>query len=224
MPSSSTIKPMSCDLNSELVSEIGTTEEVTAAAWPGPGLVPPAAVAGRALATADGLISGNRLAAFPAGTSTVLPGVAEPMASDPMASAPTGIAPTGIVPTGRVPTGRVPTGRAAPRLLVVPGVLGTAAAGPLGVEPDEPAALPPDVVLGVGLGDAGAVATVTAGALPVAVSGEPRRPATETVAENWIVSPAGAVAGTLTCASICGVAGWSVGSGSSMVEPPGSPE
>ena len=172
---------MSCDLNSELVSEIGTTEEVTAAAWPG--LVPPAAVAGGLAVDeeADGLISGNRLAAFPAGTSTVFPGVAEPMARDPMVRAPTGIAPTGIVPTGRAPTGR-----AAPRLLVVPGVPGTAAAGPLGVEPEEPAALPPDVVLGVavGLGDAVAVATVTAGALPVAVGADPLWLATETVAEN----------------------------------------
>ena len=41
--------------------------------------------------------------------------------------------------------------------------------------------------LGQGLLDplsAGAFATVTVGALPVAVSGEPLRPATETVAEN----------------------------------------
>ena len=42
----------------------------------------------------------------------------------------------------------------------------------------------------------------------MAVSTEPPLPlATETVAENWIVSPAGAVAGTLTRASICGPAG-----------------
>jgi hypothetical protein len=64
-----------------------------------------------------------------------------------------------------------------------------------------------DFVLELGVGDAGAFATVTVGALAVAVSGEPLPLATETVAENLIVSPAGAVLGTLTCASICDAAG-----------------
>jgi hypothetical protein len=63
----------------------------------------------------------------------------------------------------------------------------------------------------VGLAAAAVVATVTGGALAVAVSVEPLPLATETVAENSIVSPAGAVLGTLTCASICGPAGCPAG-------------
>jgi hypothetical protein len=83
------------------------------------------------------------------------------------------------------------------------------AAEPSAVEPDVVAA--PDLVREVGVGDAGAGATVTVGALPVAVSGEPLQLTTETTAENLIVSPAGAVFGTLSCASICAVAGWARG-------------
>jgi hypothetical protein len=74
------------------------------------------------------------------------------------------------------------------------------------VEPGVAAGLA-DFVLELGVGDAGAFATVTVGALAVAVSGEPLPLATETAAENLIVSPAGAVLGTLTCASICDAAG-----------------
>lgn len=96
-------------------------------------------------------------------------------------------------------------GKAVPRPLVAPGAPGIVVAGPLVVEPGEEPA--PDFVLDVGLGDAGVFATVTVGALPVALTGEPLPLATETVAELLIVSPAGAVLGTLTCASICDAAG-----------------
>jgi hypothetical protein len=191
-PSSSTIRPMICDSNSELVSEIGMTEDVATAFWP---WLVPGAVFGAGLGADDGLISGNRLAALPAGTLTVPPVVPEPA--------------TGSAPTGSAPTGRAATGTSAPRLLVVPGRLGTVAADPLDEDPlEEPAEPPaPDFALELGLGDADVFATVTVGALALAVSGEPPPLATETVAENWIVSPAGAVLGTLTCASICGAAG-----------------
>jgi hypothetical protein len=66
-------------------------------------------------------------------------------------------------------------------------------------------------LLDVGVGDAGAFATVTVGPLTVAVSGEPLPSGTETVAVNLIVSPAGAVFGTLTEASICGAEGCAAG-------------
>ena len=59
----------------------------------------------------------------------------------------------------------------------------------------------------LGLGDGVVFATVTVGALAVAVSGEPLPFGTETVAANFVVSLAGAVFGTLTCASICDAAG-----------------
>ena len=73
--------------------------------------------------------------------------------------------------------------------------------------------VPPAVfaLLDVGVGDAGAFATVTVGPLTVAVSGEPLPFGTETVAVNLIVSPAGAVFGTLTEASICGAEGCAAG-------------
>ena len=98
---------------------------------------------------------------------------------------------------------------------------------PLPVEPDGERAEEParDVALGLGLGEAAAVATVTVGELPVAVSGAPRQLATETRAENVILSPAGAVFGTLSWASICDVAGcWLAGAGRSSRWPgcPGS--
>ena len=66
------------------------------------------------------------------------------------------------------------------------------------------------VLLDVGVGDAD-FATVTVGPLTVAVSGEPPPSGTETVAVNLIVSPAGAVFGTLTEASICGAEGRAAG-------------
>ena len=96
---------------------------------------------------------------------------------------------------------------------------------PLPVEPaeecgDEPAR---DVALAVGLGVAAGWATVTVGELPVAVSGEPCQLATETRAENVIRSPAGAVFGTLSCASIWAVAGWWAGRGRSQFPLAGLP-
>jgi hypothetical protein len=96
---------------------------------------------------------------------------------------------------------------------------------PVPVEPDEERAEEPgcDVALGVGLGDAAPVATVTVGELPVAVSGAPRQLATETRAENVIVSPAGAVFGTLSWASICDVAGCLAGRGRSQFPLAGLP-
>ena len=66
------------------------------------------------------------------------------------------------------------------------------------------------VLLDVGVDDAD-FATVTVGPLTVAVSGEPLPSGTETVAVNLIVSPAGAVFGTLTEASICGAEGCAAG-------------
>ncbi len=57
----------------------------------------------------------------------------------------------------------------------------------------------------------------------MAVSGELLQPATETRAENVIVSPAGAVFGTLSCASICDVAGCSAGKGRSQFPLAGLP-
>jgi hypothetical protein len=96
---------------------------------------------------------------------------------------------------------------------------------PLPVEPaeecgDEPAR---DVALAVGLGVAAGWATVTVGELPVAVSGEPCQLATETRAENVIRSPAGAVFGTLSCASIWAVAGCWAGRGRSQFPLAGLP-
>ena len=93
------------------------------------------------------------------------------------------------------------------------------------VEPDEERGEEPerDVALGVGAGDAAGWATVTVGELPVAVSGAPRQLATETRAENVIVSPAGAVFGTLSWASICDVAGCLAGRGRSQFPLAGLP-
>ncbi len=65
----------------------------------------------------------------------------------------------------------------------------------------------------LGLGDGVVFATVTVGALALAVSGEPLPLGTETVAANFIVSPAGAVFGTLTRVSICAAAGCFAGRG-----------
>jgi hypothetical protein len=73
------------------------------------------------------------------------------------------------------------------------------------------------VLEALGLGDGVAFATVTVGALAVAVSGEPLPLGTETVAANFIVSPAGAVFGTLSCASICDAAGCFAGRGRSQL-------
>jgi hypothetical protein len=173
---------------------------------------------------ADGVISGNRPTALPAGT-LVVTGVPEPA------------------------TGSAPMGKATPRPLAVPDPSenvkpGTVAPGtalkplpaelppvvpvpvePPPVEPDEDRGEEParEVALGVGLGDAAAAATVTVGELPVAVSGAPRQLATETRAENVIVSPAGAVFGTLSCASICEVAGCRAGRGRSQFPLAGLP-
>jgi len=89
----------------------------------------------------------------------------------------------------------------------------------------EPADVEPDVeppvtwllVVGfaVGLVVVAGLATVTVGALAVAVSVLP--PWTDTVALNLIVSPPGADFGTLTSASICGVAGSLAGSVSAQL-------
>jgi hypothetical protein len=226
---------MICASNCEPVSEIGRTADVATASWAelalelAPGLVPvplPAAEVGGA---ADGVISGNRPATFPAGT-LVVTGVPEPT------------------------TGRAPMGKATPRPLAVTGASenvkpGTVAPGtalkplpvelvpveplpaepvpvePLPVEPDEERGDEParDVALGVGVGDATAVATVTVGELPVAVSGAPRQLATETRAENVIVSPSGAVFGTLSWAPICDVVGCLAGRGRSQFPLAGLP-
>jgi hypothetical protein len=214
IPSSKIIRPMICASNCEPVSEIGRTVDAATASWaePAPGPVPvpvplPAAEVGGA---ADGVISGNRLAALPAGTFLVT-------ACPP---APT----TGSAPMGRA-TPR-PTAATGASENVTPGTAAPAAvaAEPLPVEllpaeplPAEPLPAEPDeergdeparaVALAVGLGDAAGWATVTVGELPVAVSGEPRQLGTETRAENVIRSPAGAVFGTLSWASICAVAG-----------------
>ena len=66
---------------------------------------------------------------------------------------------------------------------------------------------------------AAGLATVTVGALAVAVS--VLLPETDTVALNLIVSPPGADFGTLTSASICGVPGFAPGSVSSQRVVPG---
>jgi hypothetical protein len=101
-----------------------------------------------------------------------------------------------------VKPGTVAPGTALKLLPVEPVPVEPVPVEPLPVEPDEERAEEPacDVALGLGLGlgDAAAVATVTVGELPVAVSGAPRQLATETRAENVIVSPAGAVFGTLS--------------------------
>ena len=142
---------------------------------------------GAGLGTEEGAICGKRLDALPAGIVVETPGTPAPT--------------TGIVPMGRL----------VPRLKVVPAAPAPATVA-LGLLPpfvgpgEEP--VPADfAVLELGAGDAGAFATVTVGAVAVAVSGEPLPLGTETVAANLIVSPAGAVLGTLTSASICGTAG-----------------
>ncbi len=89
---------------------------------------------------------------------------------------------------------------------------------PADVEPAdvEPAVEPPLTwPLVVGFVVAAGLATVTVGALAVAVSVLP--PETDTVALNLIVSPPGADFGTLTSASICGVPGFAPGSVSSQL-------
>ena len=88
----------------------------------------------------------------------------------------------------------------------------------------EPADAEPDVApvvawllvagFAVGLVVAAGLATVTVGALAVAVS---VLPGTDTVALNLIVSPPGADFGTLTSASICGVPGSLAGSVSAQL-------
>jgi hypothetical protein len=208
-PSSRTIRPMICDPNCAPLSEIGLVAAASTASWPG---WAPRPVFGAWLGADDGVICGNRLAALPAGTLIVRPDEPEPM----VGSAPIGMAAAPTPPGNATPT---PLGSAAPRPLSVPSTLGVVPprspeAEPPDVEPPdvEPGAeAAPDFGLETGLGDAGAAATVTAGALAVAVSVEPLPLATETVAENWIVSPAGALWGTLTRASTCGPAGCPAG-------------
>jgi hypothetical protein len=186
------------------------------------------------------LISGNRPAALPAGTFFVAGDPPEPTTG----SAPIGKAtprpPTAPGASENVKPGTVAPGTASKPFPVEPVPVEPfpvepapfeplpvepAPFEPLPVEPDEERAEEPacDVALGVGLGDAAAVATVTVGELPVAVSGAPLQPATETRAENVIVSPAGAVFGTLSCASICDVAGCSAGRGRSQFPLAGLP-
>lgn len=206
-PSSRTIRPTSCDPSCAPVREIGLVAAAATASWPDwaarPGL-------GAWLGAEDGLICGNRLAALPAGTLTVPPEAPEPM----VGSAPIGNA--APASAGR----SAPKSPAVPSPLAVPSWLGVVATGPPDVGPPEveppevespdigPAEeAAPDFGLELGLGDAGALATVTVGALPAAVSGDPLPLATETVAENRMVSPAGAAFGTVTRASICGAAG-----------------
>lgn len=192
---------MICDPIWVPVSEIGLVAAAATAPWPG---WAPCPVFGPWLGAEDGVICGNRLAALPAGTLIVRPDALEPM----LGRAPIGMA---AAPT--------PLGNAAPTPLAVPSGPDAVPFGLPGAEPpdDEPPDVEPrdeeaavDFGLGAGPDDAGA-ATVTAGALSVAVSAEPLPLATETVAENWMVSPAGAVVGTLTRASICGSAGGPAG-------------
>jgi len=197
-------------------------------------------VRGAARGVADGPICGNRLAALPAGTLIVPPAGPEPMTG----SAPTGTAtPRPLTaaepPKTRPPEDGSPTGES-PKTSPPedePPEEETPEDGPLAVEPAEPPAGEPpeedppvvepaeapadDFLLGVGLGDTGAPATVTGGALPVAVSGEPLPPATETVAANPIVSPAGAVVGTWTCTPTCPAADCAVARASSKLPLPG---
>jgi hypothetical protein len=95
-----------------------------------------------------------------------------------------------------------------------------------GIVTVEPADVEPDVEpvvawllvgdFAVGLVVAADLATVTVGALVVAVS-VPLRSGTDTVALNLIVSPPGADFGTLTSASICGVPGSLAGSVSAQL-------
>ncbi len=205
-PSSRTIRPMTCDPIWVPVSEIGLVAAAATAPWPG---WAPRPVFGPRLGPEDEVICGNRLAALPAGTLIVRPDALEPM-------------------LGRAPIGMaapMPLGNATPAPLAVPNGPDAVpprlpGAEPPGAEPpeDEPPDVEPreeeaavDFGLAAGPGDTGAAATVTAGVLSVAVSGEPLPLATETVTENWIISPAGAVVGTRTRASICGPAGCPAG-------------
>ena len=155
--------------NSELVSDSGMTED--AATGPLPGL---AWLPGTGLGAAEGLICGNRLDALPAGMVVESPGTPPEPSS-----------------------GIGPSGSAEPRVElfpVAPGIVAFAPPDDGVVEEPPPAAL----LVGLALGDGDTLATVTVGAVAVAVSGEPLPLGTETVAENLIVSPAGAVLGTLT--------------------------
>jgi hypothetical protein len=164
------ISPTICAPNSELVSDSGMTEDASAGPLPGLAWLP-----ATGLGTAEGLICGNRLDALPAGMVVESPGT----------------------PTPEPSSGIGPSGSAEPRVELFPVAPGTVAFAPLGDGVDEElpgAALL--VALALGVGDA--LATVTVGAVAVAVSGEPLPLGTETVAENLIVSPAGAVLGTLT--------------------------
>lgn len=164
------ISPTICAPNSELVSDSGMTED--AATGPLPGL---AWLPGTGLGAAEGLICGNRLDALPAGMVVESPGT----------------------PTLEPSSGIGPSGSAEPRVELFPVAPGIVVFAPpddgVGEEP-APAAL----LVGLALGDGDTLATVTVGAVAVAVSGEPLPWGTETVAENLIVSPAGAVLGTLT--------------------------
>jgi hypothetical protein len=212
---------MTCDPNSEPLSEIGLTEDMSIVLW---SWLVPRPVPGLALGAAEGPICGNRLAALPAGTLITPPAVPEPMTG----SAPIGTATPTPLPADEPPKTSPPADEspAAEPPKTNPPADESPAAEPPADEPledeppedeppaddppaDEPPAVEPaeapadDFVLGVGLGDTGAAATVTRGALAVAVSGEPLPLATETVAENSIVSPAGAVAGTWTCTPTC---------------------
>ncbi len=178
-PSSRTISPMICDPSWLPVSEIGLVAATATAPWPG---WAPGPVVGAWLGTADGVICGNRLAALPAGTLTVCPDALEPM----IGSAPIGMAAAPTPPVNPAPRPlAVPSGLDAvpPRL---PEAELPEAELPEAEPPDDepPDDEPPDVEpregeaatdfgLAAGLGDAGAAATVTAGAPFVAVRGGP---------------------------------------------------
>ena len=83
-PSSRMIRPTICAPNSELPSDSGIVDE---SATGSPCLPKPASAPGDGLGVADGLISGKRLDALPAGIIVETPGTAEPT--------------TGMFPMGR---------------------------------------------------------------------------------------------------------------------------
>ena len=181
------ISPTTCAPNSELASDSGIVDDL-ATGFPGPAL---AWLPGAGLGAEDGLIFGKRLDALPAGIVVELPGTP--------------------VPT----TGRGPIGRLLPRLKAEPAAPpAEPPPGPaVGVDRVPPAFRAVPVLLGDG--EAGGLATVTV-ALPAVVSDEPPSD-TETPTVYVILSPAGAVLGTLTWTSICGAAGWPAGRDSTQL-------
>jgi hypothetical protein len=78
-PSSRMIRPTICAPNSELVSDIGMTEDAAICPLPGLPWFP-----GAGLGDEDGLICGNRLDALPAGMVVETPGTSVTPGSAPM--------------------------------------------------------------------------------------------------------------------------------------------